>query len=273
MRYKLIAIDLDGTLTNDKKEVTPYTQQVLQKAAESGAIVALASGRPMLGILPVAKTLHLEELGGYILAYNGGQILDCREGRDLYRAVFPPECIQEAVEFAREHKVAIVTYDSEGIMTEGPVDEYVEHEAYNNHLPVKVVEDLPRYVTFPIVKLAICGEPDRLGAIEGLMAEQFAGRLDIYRAEPVFLEVMPLGIKKSAGLQRLMQVLHISPSELIAFGDANNDLPMLELAGFGVAMGNASNEVKKAADYVSKSNNEDGVAWAVQKFVLDDLTM
>lgn len=267
MRYKLIAIDLDGTLTNQKKEVTPYTQQILRRAAARGAVIALASGRPTLGSLPVAETLCLGDLGGYVLAYNGGHILECSSGKDLYRAVFPTECIREAVEYARSCHLAIITYDQEGIVTEGPVDRYVEHEAYNNNLPVKIVKDLISYLTFPIVKLVICGEPAKIGQIEGPMVSRFAGRLDIYQAEPVFLDVMPLGVKKSSGLERLMRELHIDRSALMAFGDANNDLPMLEMAGFSIAMGNADEAVKKAADFVTKSNDEDGVAYAIQKFL------
>lgn len=269
MNIKLIALDLDGTLTDDKKQISDYTAEILHKAAEQGAAIALASGRPMLGILPVAKRLGLDKIGGYILAYNGGHILDCKTGKDIFHVTFPSEYIQEAADFAAAHKVPIVSYDNTYIITEGPVDAYVEHESYNNNAPVKVVENLPAFLNFPIVKMVICGNPDVLAPVEAEMAEQFRGRLDIYRAEPVFLEVMPKGINKASGLQRLMEHLGITSQELMACGDANNDIPMLKQAKLSVAVGNASAPVKEVCAFISKTNNEDGVAYAVKKFVLD----
>ena len=127
--YKLIALDLDGTLTNDEKKVTSHTVDVLHRAVQKGAAIALVSGRPTLGIGHVAAALSLDKIGGYILAYNGGHILDCRTGGDIYKAQFPRDCIQEAVDFARRYQIAIVSYDDTGIVTEGPMDEYVAHEA------------------------------------------------------------------------------------------------------------------------------------------------
>lgn len=266
--YKLIALDLDGTLTNDAKEVTPYTKKVLQEAAQKGAAIALVSGRPTIGIRRVAQELELNRIGGYILAYNGGHILDCKTGEDIFRALFPRDCIEEAIVFSRKAHIAMVAYDAEGIVTEGPVDQYVLHESYNNGIPVKQVNDLAAYLKDPFVKMVMCGDPERIAQLEPVMAEHFRGRLDIYKAESVFLEVMPLGINKAAGLQKLMRYLGVDREELIACGDANNDLPMMNIAGLSIAMGNAYENVKQAADFITKSNNDDGVAYAIMKFVL-----
>lgn len=271
--YKLIALDLDGTLTNDAKEVTPYTKQVLHEAVKKGASIALVSGRPTIGIRRVERELELDKIGGYILAYNGGHILDCKTGEDIYKVQFPHDCIEEAIGFARKYHVAMVSYDDNGIVTEGPMDQYVEHESFNNGIPAKKVEDLAAYLSYPFVKMVMCGDPGKIAELEPIMAEHFRGRLDIYKAESIYLEVMPLGIKKSAGLQKLMDVLGIDRSELIACGDANNDLPMMEIAGLSVAMENAYENVKQAADFVSRSNNDDGVAYAIKKFVLDGETL
>lgn len=271
--YKLIALDLDGTLTNDAKEVTPYTKQVLHEAVKKGASIALVSGRPTIGIRRVEQELELDRIGGYILAYNGGHILDCKTGEDIYKVQFPRDCMEEAIGFARKNNVAMVSYDETGIVTEGPMDKYVEHESFNNGIPAKKVEDLAAYLSYPFVKMVMCGDPAKISELEPIMAEHFRGRLDIYKAESIYLEVMPLGIKKSAGLQKLMDVLGIDRSELIACGDANNDLPMMEIAGLSVAMENAYENVKQVADYVTKSNNDDGVAYAIKKFVLDGETL
>ena len=190
--YKLIALDLDGTLTNDEKKVTSHTVDVLHRAVQKGAAIALVSGRPTLGIGHVAAALSLDKIGGYILAYNGGHILDCRTGGDIYKAQFPRDCIQEAVDFARRYQIAIVSYDDTGIVTEGPMDEYVAHEAYNNSIPAKQVPDLPAYLSYPFVKMVLCGDPKKIDMLEPIMSEHFKGRLDIYRAESIYLEIMPL---------------------------------------------------------------------------------
>lgn len=269
--YKLIALDLDGTLTNDAKQITPHTKKVLHEAAEKGAAIALVSGRPTIGIQRLARELELARIGGYILAYNGGHIIDCKTGEDIFQARFPRDCIGEAIGFSRRTRIAMVTYDAQGIVTEGPVDQYVLHESYNNGIPVKQVEDLAAYLDYPFVKMVMCGDPDKIAALEIVMAEHFRGRLDIYQAESVFLEVMPLGITKAAGLQKLMRCLGVDREALMACGDANNDLPMMKLAGLSVAMGNAYENVKQAAHFITKSNNDDGVAYAIEKFVLDSI--
>ena len=267
--YQLIALDLDGTLTNDAKEVTPHTKKVLREAAQKGAAIALVSGRPTIGILRLARELELDKIGGFILAYNGGQIIDCKTGEDIFRAQFPRDCIEEAIGFSRQAHIAMVAYDADGIVTEGPVDQYVLHESRNNDIPVKQVEDLAAYLHDPFVKLLLCGAPERIAGLEPVMAAHFRGRLDIYQAESVFLEVMPLGINKAAGLEKLMRKLGVDRKAMMACGDANNDLPMMRLAGLSVAMGNAYENVKQAADFITKSNNDDGVAYAIERFVLD----
>lgn len=273
MSIKLIALDLDGTLTDDNKQISDYTKQTLLEASERGARIALASGRPLLGMMQVAKRLELERVGGYLLAYNGGQIVDCKTGETIYRVNFPPELIEESVQFARDRNLAMICYDEEHIVSEGPDDEYLQHEGFNNSAPIKLVDDLPAYLNYPIVKMVICGNGDRLAQVEKEAVAQFKGRLDNYRAEPVFLEFMPLGINKAASLKRLMDMLGIDKSELMACGDMHNDISMLELAGVSVAVGNAAEDVKKAATFVSRTNNEDGVAYAVRKFVLNGETV
>lgn len=272
MDIRMIALDLDGTLTDDNKKISPYTVEILHQASGKGAKIVLASGRPLLGILPVAKEIGLFEMGGMIVAFNGGHIFDCKSGEDIYRAVFPKEYIREVCDFAKANHVSIISYDSEQIITEGPVDEWVGHEVYNTGAKAKIVPDLPGYINeigYPIVKMLICADPQALVSIEKELAQKYDGKLDIYRAEPYFLEVMPKGINKAAGLRMLMEKTGITREQLMACGDANNDLPMLSEAALSVAVGNASDDVKKHAAFVSKSNNEDGVAYAVKKFVLD----
>lgn len=269
MAIKLIALDLDGTLTNSRKEVTAHTKDVLRQAAAKGAVVVLASGRPMLGIAPIADFLELDKVGGIVMAYNGGHIVDWKTKEVINLVTFNHEYIPEALTFSRRYNIPILTYSETEILTEGPLTRWSHREETNCGKPITLVDDLVSYVDFPIVKMMFAGDPEELKVPEREVAAYFDGRLDVYRAEPHFLELMPKGINKAAGIAMIADYLGVKPDEVMACGDANNDIPMLEYAGLGVAVANAGDAAKAAAQFVSKSNDEDGVAYAVEKFVLN----
>ena len=268
MRYQALALDLDGTLTNSRKEVSPATRAALGRAMFEGCKVILASGRPLVGIQPVAWALGLPRLGGYILAYNGGQVVDCRTGETLRQDRLDPAQIHRLCAFARQQGVSILTYDRDGIVTEHPEDPFVQKEAGINRIPVQKVPDLAAYVTYPITKMLLVGEPERMAAVEQAMRPQFAGQVDCYRSEACFLEAVPPGVDKAASLHWLLDHLGLSERHLMAFGDGFNDIPMLRAAGLGVAMANAQPPVKAAAKSLTDSNDEDGVAHALDKWLL-----
>ena len=268
MSYRVLALDLDGTLTNSEKIITPRTKQALLEAADAGTTVVLASGRPTVGIWPLARELELEKRGGCILSYNGGKIIDCKTGQTLVQHAFPPEVIPTVCTFARYWNVVALTYDANGIVTEQPDNPYVQEEARINKIPVRKVDDLAAEITWPINKLLLVGDPVDMPHVEELMQQEFAGRLSIYRSAPFFIETMPLGVEKSASLSLLLKVMGLFPKDLMACGDSWNDLPMIQFAGLGVAMANAVPQVRAAADFVTKDNDHDGVGLAVEKFIL-----
>lgn len=143
MQYKVLALDLDGTLTNNAKVITPRTKAALQAAADRGVRIVLASGRPTVGIEPLAKELELDRRGGCILSYNGGKIIDCKTGETLVQHEFPPELIDPVCTFARYWNVMPLTYDAKGIVTEDAANPYVGEEARINKIPARQVENLP----------------------------------------------------------------------------------------------------------------------------------
>lgn len=270
MQYKVLALDLDGTLTNSQKIITPRTKAALLKAADKGVTIVLASGRPTVGIEPLAQELELAKRGGCILSYNGGKITDCATGRVLVQHAFPQEVIESVCTFSRHWNTVALTYDANGIVTERADDPYVQEEARINGIPVRQVPDLAAEVTYPINKMLLVGDPVDMPHVEELMQQEFAGKLSIYRSQPFFLETMPLGVEKSASLALLLRTMGLFPENLMACGDGWNDLPMIEFAGMGVAMGNAVAPVKAAARYVTADNDHDGVAEAVEKFILQE---
>lgn len=266
---RVLALDLDGTLTNDEKIVTPRTRAALDAAVEQGVTIVLASGRPTAGILPLAKELGLDKKGGCILAYNGGKIVDCRTGETLYQVQLPAEEVPKLCAFAAEQDVAILTYNTEGIVCERDRDEWANKECFTTKLPMIHVDDLAGYVDYPICKMLITLDPARRDAVCEEGRKRFAGRVDLYPSSPFFIEAVPMGVAKDASLAALLERLGLTRENLMACGDGLNDRSMIEFAGVGVAMQNAEEAVKAAADYVTAAdNNHDGVAEAVEKFIL-----
>ena len=242
---KVLALDLDGTLTNSQKEVTPRTRAALDAAIAKGVTIVLASGRPTAGVLPLAKELGLDKKGGCILSYNGGKIIDCRTGETLYQKQLDAQYVPELCAFAAAQNVTIITYNKEGVVTEHPDDKWALRECFTCKLPMTGVDDLAKYVDYPICKMLITLDPARRDEVWAAGKKQFDGRIDLYPSSPFFIEAVPLG------------------------GDGLNDRSMIEYAGVGVAMQNAEEPVKAVADYVTAADNDhDGVAEAVEKFIL-----
>lgn len=264
--FRAIALDLDGTLTNHDKVVTPRTRQALLKAQEQGAIIILASGRPTYGIVPVAECLELEKRGGYILSYNGGNIVNAKTGEKLFSQFLPVAVIPILYKYAKEKNHALLGYAGNEIITEMPDDQYVKEESRINKMNIRKVDNLLNALEPHPTKLLMTGDPTDMIKAEEELVEILGEKMDIFRSAPFFLELVPKGIDKAQSLLRLLSKINLTPADLIAFGDGYNDLSMLKLAGVGVAMANAAPEVRADADYVTLSNEEDGVAAALLHF-------
>ncbi|WP_455716258.1 Cof-type HAD-IIB family hydrolase [Anaerosporobacter sp.] len=268
--YKAIALDIDGTLTNAKKEVTQRTKQAVSRAMREEKVVIVASGRPTAGIRGISKTLKLEEKGGYILAFNGAKIISCKTGEVIYQNVLPQDMIPVLYKEAVEHNVSIITYEGDDVICGCNHDKYVDIEAKINNIKVNDVDNFDQYVTFDVNKCLMTGEPEKLAVLEKEMQQKYGDRLSIYRSEPFFLEIMPMNVDKANSLGHLLEHLGLQREELIAIGDGYNDLTMIKYAGLGVAMSNAQEVVKKHADKITKSNEEDGVAHIIEEYLIQD---
>lgn len=273
MKYKMIVLDLDGTLTNNKKEITPRTKQALMQAQAAGVHVVLASGRPTYGIVPLAEELKLKDNGGYILAFNGGKIIDCTNKKVLFEQRLDEQLVPILFQEAKKAGMEILTYQGEGIAATNKDDEYVQHEAFINKMPVMQYNDFLNQLVYPINKCLIVGDPTPLHELEIRLAKELEGKMDVYRSADFFLECVPLGIDKARALDRLISSLRISREEVIACGDGYNDLSMIRFAGLGVAMANAAKDIQSEADFVTLSNEEDGVAHVIEHFILSPENM
>ncbi|HIT06484.1 MAG TPA: Cof-type HAD-IIB family hydrolase [Candidatus Scybalocola faecipullorum] len=260
---RLLAFDLDGTLTNSKKELTKETRNLLMKVQQQGIRIVLASGRPVYGVMPLAEELELSKYGGYILAFNGACLFDCFAGETIFSENICAEMALELAGTSKEYSAALLTYEDDHLVTENSKDCYVIKEASINHMDIKEVENFENYVNFPMEKCIIAGDKYILEKAEKELQKRFENILSVYRSEPYFLEIMAPGIHKAKALAQLLERLHLPKDSLIAFGDGYNDQSMLEFAGLGVAMENAADPVKAAADTVTKNNDSNGVVYAL----------
>lgn len=265
---KLLALDIDGTLTNTEKEITPKTLEKIIEIQEKGHIVAIASGRPLPGIRKIAEKLELERFGGYVLAFNGGRIVNYGTGDIAYQAALDNEVVRQIYDYCVREGCGMVTYDGDRVITGTPVDGYMSFEASINHMEIMRIDNFREYIDFPLNKCLLTAEPEKAEMVEKELIERFGDKVNIFRSEPFFVEIMPPDVHKATSLERLLGVLGMDVKDLIACGDGYNDLTMIEYAGVGVAMANAQDIVKEHADYVTLSNDEDGLVPVIDKFIL-----
>ena len=272
MKYKLLVLDVDGTLLNDAKEITKRTLSALLKIQQMGVRVVLASGRPSYGLMKVAKTLELGNYGGFILSYNGCQIINAQNGEILFERRINPEMLPYLEKKARKNGFALFTYHDNLILTNNSDDEHVLDEAELNDLVVIEEEEFSTAIDFAPCKCMLVSDDEAaLVALEEHWKKRLSGVLDVFRSEPFFLEVVPCSVDKANTLGALLEHLGVKREEVMAIGDGTCDVAMLQLAGMGVAMGQAPDSVKACADYITASNEEDGVAAAVEKVILAEV--
>lgn len=268
MNYQMLVLDLDGTLTNSRKELTEPTRQALIEIQEAGKKVVLASGRPTYGIVPLAEALNLSKYGSYILSFNGGRITQCSSNKIIYDRVLPKEVIGPIFEIASTYPdVDIMTYENEYIIAGLTHNEYTDKEAFLNKMQVRRVDNFVDYITFPINKLLITGEPEVLEKLMAQLQRKYNKYLSIYRSEAFFLEIMPQNIDKALSLQRLLNSIGMKADSMICCGDGYNDISMIEFAGLGVAMENAKPLVKESANFITKSNDDEGILFVINEFM------
>ena len=268
--YSIIALDLDGTLTNSEKIITPRTFDALMKAQREGVRLVLASGRPTFGIAALANQLQLADYGGYVLSYNGGRIIDWCEKTVIFSQVVDQKLVPILYDFAEKAQLPIVTYLPEAILASKNEGEYLAEEARINGMPIVVAQNFVEeamQIAGGSTKFLIPGEPELLVQLESEMKAALSEQMEVFRSAPFFLELPPKGIDKAQSLQRLLTHLGLERENLMAFGDGFNDLSMIQFAGQGVAMSNAVEEVKSIADFVTTSNEEDGIAHALEQLL------
>ena len=272
-KIKMIGLDLDGTLLNEKKELLPYTKEVLRRALDKGVVVLIATGRPWMGIPE-----ELRKFPGirYALTSNGARILDIREGTVLIEQLLSRESAKKALEICGKYDtLQEVYYDGQGYAS---ADKMAHVEKYHHNPNMWEYLRTTRIPVQDIFRL-VDEEERGLDKVQALFADMNERRLawdELSRVDGLELvgslgyniEVNAAGVNKGTGLVELGKLLGIKREEIMACGDGDNDTVMLREVGFGVAMANAEDQVKAAADYITDSNDNEGAAKAIEKFVL-----
>lgn len=269
MSIKLVAIDIDGTLLNSKNEITPRVKAALQQANQQGTYIVLCTGRPLPGVAQQLNELGLYGDNDYVITYNGSLVQATKSKKIIssYSLTYDDFLLIEMQ--ARKVGVHLHTVDDAAIYTANrDIGKYTIYEASMVNMPVKyrTVDEMSPDMT--IIKMMMIDEPEILDpAIEKLPAN-FSEKFTTVKSAPFYFEIMNKNASKGNALAKLTEYLGLQPDEVMAIGDNENDLSMIEYAGTGVAMENATENVKKAANVHTASNDKDGVAEVVERFVL-----
>lgn len=268
----MLVLDVDGTLLNDNKEVSKRTLATLRKVQQMGVRIMLASGRPTYGLLGLAKMLELDTYNGYVMAYNGGQVIRAADGEVIFERRINPELIPYLEKKADKNGFGILTYNEDCIVTNMPDNPHIKAEAELNGMKIVYEEHFSIAIDFiPCKCMLVSDDEEALVGLENHWKRRLDGVLDVFRSEPFFLEVVGCRVNKANTLAAVMEMEGIKTDDIVVFGDGVADVTMLQLASFGIAMGNAPGSVKRCADYITLSNNEDGVAVAVEKAFLAEV--
>lgn len=270
---KILFTDVDGTLLNDDKQVSEGNRAAIQRLLDAGHFFVVATGRPTKSAFKVAKKLGLTTPGCYMIAYNGGVIFDCSTEEILKEKTLPMEHVRYLFEEAEKCGLYIQTYGKDDkILTshDGPEVQFYA-KGNRNALQYEKCED---------VCVALGKEPNKVMLIdlneEGLLKfweehkEWEKGRCESTFSCKQFLEYLPLGASKGSAVRTLCEMLGIDIQNAYAAGDERNDISMIEAAGVGIAMKNAVEEAKAAADYITENdNNHDGIAEVIDRLILE----
>ena len=262
---KAIFLDLDGTLNNDQKVITEKTRAALMEMQEQGVCLVLASARPSPGLYKEQDILRLQDHGGVLMSYNGGRIVDAKSGEVLFETSMDVEKTKAVLRFLETLPVTPILDDGVQFYVTDKNGYKVDYECQNNRMTCTEVDNLADFLNFAPIKILMSVLPEQIAEVQKKIEAFLPEALTVVQTAPFYLEVIPAMINKGQGLRDTCKALGIDPRDAVAFGDAQNDIPMLKAAGIGVAMGNATPEVKAAADQVTTSNNEDGIATWLNK--------
>ncbi|EFE96990.1 sugar-phosphatase [Serratia odorifera] len=270
MAIELIAIDMDGTLLNPQHQITPAVKQAITAARRKGVHVVLATGRPYVGVQDYLRQLDIQGGNDFCITYNGALVLQAVDGACILQETLGFDDYLHFEQLARQLGVHFQAFDFDTLYTPNKdIGKYTVHEAEMTGIPLKYrsVDEMDRNMRFP--KVMMIDEPELLDSAIARIPPETLAQYTLLKSAPYYLEILHKKVDKGAGVKMLADHLGIAQQNVMALGDQANDTAMIEFAGVGVAMGNAIPALKQVAQFVTSSNTEDGVARAIEKFVLN----
>ena len=270
MKKRMLFMDLDGTLLNDAKQITDGNRAALELALQRGHSAIITTGRPLKSAMEQARMLGMDRPGCYLIAYNGAVVYDWTQRKQIFARSLPYDVVHRVFDLTRERGEHVQTYDTWDVLVEERCDDaavrrYCQLICMEFRLIGDVRADLKEQ---PVKCLVINYErKDGLEKIQTWIRQNMSEEVDCFFSCDQYLEVVPKGMNKGEAVKMLCQMMGVDIADAVSVGDAANDLTMIEAAGIGVAMANATEEVKAVADYITtRDNNHDGIAEVVERF-------
>ncbi len=266
MAYKLIAVDVDGTLLDSNSSLSDETREAVKKAVEKGVIFTISTGRPIQGVRPLMKQMDLEEYDFPVITYNGAMALTYKTGEIIYSQNLSKEDARQIIELGRKLKTDVMVWANNNLYTLELNQKALDYSSISKVTPYEI-DDLDKVLDLGVTKVLWYDEVETIARYEREIGSELGDNVNFHSSRPYFLEFVDKRASKAIAMEKIGQKYNISREEMIAVGDGFNDISMIEYAGMGVAMGNAAPEVKEKAKFVTLSNDEHGVAHVIYTFI------
>ena len=268
---KLIAVDMDGTLLNNEKHIAEVQREALKKAASAGIKVVLCTGRPLFGVLPLYKELDLSSNEGYAILNNGCEIRKTENWTLVRSFELTGKEIFYLHSLVKDYDIDFTLSDDKHYFCVGKKpNKYTVRDGELVYVPItEITLEEAMSGKYRMFKAMYVGDMDELTKFQENLPADINKFYSICRSQKIILEAMPVGADKGQTLKFLVEQLGIERSEVMAIGDGNNDVEMLEYAGIGVAMANGTEAAKNSAKYITDTNENDGVSKVIYKYVFE----
>lgn len=279
-KYKVIVMDVDGTLLNKSKKISEKTKKALMRAQENGIKLILASGRPTSGLMDYAKELEMDKYDGLLVSFNGSKVVRYKYDEILFNEAMTIKQGKAVLEHLKKFNVIPMIDKKDTLYVndvyncfvnyQGIPFNIIQYEARGGKFKLAEEKDLAAFADYPLNKILTAGDPEYLKNNYKEMMEPFKDTLNCAFTADFYFEFTAKDIDKAKALDTVLSKFGYNSDEVIAFGDGENDISMIKYAGLGIAMDNAVEKLKKNCDYVTSSNNEDGIALALEKFIFSE---
>lgn len=277
MTTQAIILDIDGTLLNDDKKISPETKKALITAQQNGVKLILASGRPTTGMHLYAEQLEMKKYHGLLVSYNGAKVVDCQTKEELFNQTLTIAEGKAVLEHMKQFEVKVMIDKDDYMYVNNVYDCYIpykgeeiniiQYESRGGNFKLCEKEDLAAFLDYRINKILTAGDPGYMQKNYQSMMAPFKNTLNCVFTADFYFEFTAKNIDKAKALDTVLTPMGIHAENIIAFGDGHNDITMVKYAGTGIAMDNAVPELKAVANSITLSNNKDGIAHVLNNFI------